>query len=238
MLQRIGSPASTQSRTCSSRRSRRSGSPFTSSATRSSSATAITSSRSTAFGGRWSIIRPVGWLSARTAGWRSAATVRAVISRRGARWPAWMLAVTQSSSASTRSVQVERAVGEDVALDPAEDAEGREQLVRLGDLVRLAQHVVASRGRERPRPPSCGRRSPGTRSRGLGRPWPSRARFALPSDQVVWQWRSPRTSPSSTSGGGSPRNGCLAQLGRAPRDRRARGRRRPRPERPGAARAR
>src|SRR5690349_16226552 len=32
--------------------------------------------------------------------------------------------------------------------------------------------------------------------------------LSRPSDQVVWQWRSPRMSASSTSGGGSPRNGA------------------------------
>src|SRR5581483_823765 len=33
---------------------------------------------------------------------------------------------------------------------------------------------------------------------------PISSTLAFPSDQVVWQWRSPRICPSSTSGGGGP----------------------------------
>ena len=41
---------------------------------------------------------------------------------------------------------------------------------------------------------------------------------ALPSDHVVWQWRSPRMSASSTSARRLAAERRLAQLGRAPRD--------------------
>ena len=40
--------------------------------------------------------------------------------------------------------QVEPAVGEDVALDPAQHAERRQHLVGGGDLLALAAHVIAA----------------------------------------------------------------------------------------------
>ena len=101
--QTIGTPAASASRTCAPERSSRSGSPFTSTATPVSSATSKTRSRSSAFSGRWLRIRPFGCERQRAAGWRIASTTRSVIASRGARWPAWRLICTQSSSASTSS---------------------------------------------------------------------------------------------------------------------------------------
>ena len=46
--------------------------------------------------------------------------------------------------------QVEPPVGEDVALDPAQDAERRQQLVGGGDLLALAAHVVGVSPRTAP----------------------------------------------------------------------------------------
>ena len=62
--------------------------------------------------------------------------------------------------------------------------------------------------------------------------------LALPSDQVVWQCRSPRISATSTSARRLAAERRLAQLRRAPRRRRAPRTRAPRRARPAAARAR
>src|SRR5215210_6453957 len=78
----IATPASRPSRTCSSRRSSRSGRPFTSTARPCSASCANTTSRSTAFGGRWLINRPVGWLRQLTYGDSSAVSTRLVSSSR------------------------------------------------------------------------------------------------------------------------------------------------------------
>ena len=49
--------------------------------------------------------------------------------------------------------EVEPAVGQDVALDPAQDAKRRQHLVRGRDLIGLAAHVV---GREAGTAPTAG----------------------------------------------------------------------------------
>ncbi len=199
VLTTIRAPDSIASRTCSSRRSSRAGSPFTSSTTPVSSATAIVSSMSSAFGGRRPISRPVGWLSARTAGWRIASVTRFVSSRAG-----HPLARVDAGGDPVELVQdvvgqIQRAVGKDVALDAAQDPERRERLVGRGDLLALAAHVVggqAGHDADARRVVADGdvlvaeRRAPRSRAR---------APLALPSDQVVWQWRSPRTSAISMS---------------------------------------
>ena len=215
----IGTPASTASRTCSSRRSSRSGRPLTSSATPVSSATSSTRSRSSAFGGRWLISRPVGWLRQRAAGWRIASTTRAVSSSRGARWPAWSADLHPVELREHVVGQVERAVREDVALDAAQDPERRELLVRGGDLLGLAPHVVGVEAGDDAHGLACGRRSRGTRSRS------SRAArrhlehaSPCPSDQVVWQWRSPRICRELDERRRRRRGTALAQLGRARRE--------------------
>src|SRR3954471_4580014 len=101
--QTIATPASRARRTCSSRRSIRSGRPLISTARPCSARRAKTASRSTAFGGRWLISRPVGWLRQLTYGDSRAVRTRFVSSSREPRWPPWTLACTQSSSASTSS---------------------------------------------------------------------------------------------------------------------------------------
>ena len=144
--QTILTPAARARRTCVPERSSRSGRPFTSSATPVSSATSKTWSRSRAFSGRWLRIRPSGCerheSAVVVAACRMASTTRAVSSAAGARWPAWRLICTHSSSREDVVRKVERAVGEDVALAPAEDPERRELLVRDGDLLGLAPQPV------------------------------------------------------------------------------------------------
>ena len=71
------------------------------------------------------------------------------------------------------------------------------------------------RARARRARSACGRRSRGTRSRGREQPRPSRATDALPSDHVVWQWRSPRISRLLHERRRLAAERRLAQLGRA-----------------------
>ena len=79
----------------------------------------------------------LGWLRQRTAGCSSAASTRRVSSRRGMRWPPWTLACTQSSSVEDVVGQVQAAVGQDVALDPAQDPKRGQHRVGGRDLVAL-----------------------------------------------------------------------------------------------------
>ena len=152
-------------------------------------------SRSSAFGGRWLISRPVGWLRQRDRrmphrlghAWRSAA-------RRPRAGPRAALA------APTRARRARRRAGRATR--------------RCGCRTRRrAGPGTARAARWRRRSPRAWRRSasasrPGTTPHARRvvadrevlvaelprRRAPSRARDALPSDQVVWQCRSPRTS--------------------------------------------
>ena len=238
VLHRIGRPASTHMRTCSSRRSRRSGSPLTSKATRSSSATAITSSRSTALGGRRPIIRPVGWLSSahRRVAQRGDRARRDLASSAPAGPRGCSPSPSRARPGHGRPGRASRRAGCRTR-SRARTRNGASSVVGLGDLAPPGAARLASRGREPRRPPWCGRRSPGTRSLGLGRPWPSRARFAG------------RPTRSCGSGGRRARlrarRAAAARRGTVPRaapagttGRRAPGRRLPRRARRGAARAR
>ena len=89
--------------------------------------------------------RPVGWLRQRTYGLRSASSTRSVISPSRHPLPAVHARLHPVELGEDVVGKVEPAVGKDVALDPAQDAERREQLVGRGDLLALAAHVV---GRE------------------------------------------------------------------------------------------
>ena len=90
--------------------------------------------------------RPFGWLRQDTGGLRIAATTRAVISR--ARHPLAAVDARLHPVELGEHVvgEVEPAVREDVALDPAQDAERGQQLVGGGDLLGLTAHVVGRRG--------------------------------------------------------------------------------------------
>ena len=191
LRRRLASP----SRTCSPLRSSRSGRPLTSSATPLLERDLEDARRGRARSpGRRLMIRPFGWLRQRTCGLRSASSTRLVISRRGIRWPAVDARLHPVELGEHVVGEVEPPVGEDVALDPAQDAERREHLVRGGDLLALAADVVGVEARGRRRRPACGRRSRGTRSRASRAARPISSTLALPSDHVVWQCRSPRMS--------------------------------------------
>ena len=77
---------------------------------------------------------------------------------------------------------------------PRRTRNGASALVGRRDLLALAADVVGGEPAARRRRPACGRRSPGTRSRGRERARPISSTLARPSDQVVWQCRSPRMS--------------------------------------------
>ena len=183
-------------RTCSPRRSSRSGRPFTSSATPVSSATSIVALQ---------VERVLGPVADQAPGRMAEAArrrvahrvghARASAPRRGARWPAWSEICTQSSSASTSSGRSSVPSRQDVALGAAQHAERRER----------------ARSRRRSPRPGGGASSasrPGTTRTFArvvadrevlvaARPAQPRAissTVALPSDQVVWQCRSPRIS--------------------------------------------
>ena len=96
---------------------------------------------------------------------------------------------------------------------PRRTRNGASALVGRGDLLGLAADVVGREARARRRPPACGRRSRGTRSRARSPRGAISSTLARPSDQVVWQCRSPRMSATSSSAGGSPRNGASRSSG-------------------------
>ena len=147
---RSGRPASTASRTWSSRRSSRSGRPFTSSATPVSSATAqhlLEVER---------VRRPVVDQAPR----RVAEAARGRMPHR-LDDPRGQLPPPRALPGVQRDLdpvelgedvvgEVERPVREDVALDPAQDAERRERVVRGRDLLALAPHRVGVEPRDDP----------------------------------------------------------------------------------------
>ena len=108
--------------------------------------------------------------------------------------------------------QIEPPVGEDVALDPVQHAERREGLVRLRDLLRLPADVVAREPADR----ADGRRVVADRHV-LVAAVARRPRHLLdverPSDHVLWQCRSPRMSPSSSSSDGTSSTGSSRSSG-------------------------
>ena len=73
-----------------------------------------------------------------------AATMRSVIGCSAMRNFECTLATTTSSSASSSSSWSSRAVGQDVDLDPGEDAERRQLLVEPGDELELGLAVAAA----------------------------------------------------------------------------------------------
>ena len=149
MEQTIRTPARSASRTCSPLRSSRAARPLTSSATPCSRATSNTRSRSSAFSGRRPMIRPIGWLRQRTAGWRSASSTRRVSSLARHPLPAVHAGLDPVELGEDVVGEVEPAVGQDVALDPAQDAERRQALVGGGDLLALAADVVGGQAAHR-----------------------------------------------------------------------------------------
>ena len=86
--------------------------------------------------------RPFGWLRQRTYGLRSASSTRFVISAPRHPLPAVHARLHPVELREDVVGKVEPPVGEDVALDPAQDAERRQQLVRGRDLLGLAADVV------------------------------------------------------------------------------------------------
>ena len=147
--QTIGTPARSASRTCSPLRSRRGVRPLTSSATPWRSATSNTCSRSSAFSGRRPMIRPFGWLRQRTAGCceRLDHAPGHLLARHPL--PAVHAGLDPVELGEHVVGEVEPAVGQDVALDPAQDAERREALVGGGDLLALAADVVGGQATHR-----------------------------------------------------------------------------------------
>ena len=134
--------------------------------------------------------------------------------------------------------EVEPAVGEDVALDPAQDAERREQLVGGGDLLGLAADVVGGE----PADGADGRRVVADRevlvaALAGGAAHLLDARAAVRPRRVAVQVAADVAS-SSTSAGGSPRNGSSRSSGGHHGHAERRGRRPPRRARRAAARAR
>ena len=89
------------------------------------------------------MMRPFGWLRQRTAGCSSAVITRRVSSSRGIRWPAVDAGLDPVELRQRIVGEVEPAVGQDVALDAAQDAERLQRLVGGGDLLALAADVVA-----------------------------------------------------------------------------------------------
>ena len=107
------------------------------------------------------------------AGWRIASTTRSV-SAVAAPALAGVQADLHPFELGEHVVgEVERAVGEDVALAAAEEPERREQLVRGCDLLALPADVVGVEPGDDAGRCACGRRSRGTRSREPARRGPS-----------------------------------------------------------------
>ena len=208
-------------------RSSRSGSPLTSSATPVASAVSNVRSRSRAFSGRWPIRRPVGWLRQRTAGWCIAWVTRAVSSRRGVALAGVERELHPVELGEHVVGEVEAAVGEDVALDPAEDAERGERARSRPRSPRPAGAGRRRRGRARRARPACGRRSPGTRSRGRAPPRPSRGRVRAAvgpgrvAVQVAADVAASSSRPSGGAGGAAARAAPAGRYGR-PRSRKTR----------------
>ena len=144
-VQTMVTPASRAMRTCSSRRSSRSGSPFTSTARPCSASRSKTASRSTAFGGRRLISRPVGWLRAADVGRveRREHALRQLLARSAL---AAVDARLHPVELGEHVVgEVERAVPADVALGAAQERGTARAFVGLGDLLGLPPTPSASR---------------------------------------------------------------------------------------------
>ena len=141
-------PAASASRTCTADRSSRSGRPFTSTATPVSSATAKTSSRSSAFSGRWFEDPAL----------RMAQRPHRGMPHRLGHHPRELVAAAPLARVQAQLhplerlehavVDVERAVGADVALDAAQHPERSDALVHLRDLLRLAEERVRVEARD------------------------------------------------------------------------------------------
>ena len=173
---------------------------------------------SSSFSGRRLMYRPFGCERQETYGLRSASSTRFVCFALRQPLAAVDARLHPVELGEDRVGQVEPAVREDVALGAAQDAERRERLVRVGDLERLAAQVVrgqAAHGADRR---ACGRRSRGTRSRARSRRSAIASTLALPSDQVVWQCRSPRICRELDERRRLAAERRLAKLGRAERD--------------------
>jgi hypothetical protein len=135
-------PVRIASRTSSELRSIWSGRPFVSTAVPVSAHAANTVSRSTAFGGRWLMI-PALRMADRPQGrmvHRLERALRQLVSRLPLPRVHRRLHPLELIEDVVR--QVERAVGEDVALAAAQHAERRELIVRGGDLFGLTAKVV------------------------------------------------------------------------------------------------
>ena len=236
--QTTGTPASTASRTSSSRRSSLSGRPLVSIATPSSSATSSTRSRSSAFGGRWLMIRPVGWLRQRTAGCRIASVTFRVscVARLALAGVQAQLHPVELREHVVGQVERRRRGG---CRTPPRAARGtaRARSFTAAISSRLPPERRPRRARARRARSACGRRSRRTRSRGRARrDAPSPGPIALPSDHVVWHVQvaadlrrarraaaaAPRNGRSRSSGG---HHGSAERRVHAP----------PRPARPAAA---
>ena len=94
------------------------------------------------------MIRPFGWLRHETLGCRSASSdaLRDHVAGRALARVHARLHPVELREHVVR--EVERSVGEDVALDPAQHAERRDELVRGGDLLALPPHVVGVQPRD------------------------------------------------------------------------------------------
>ena len=122
---------------------------------------------------------------------------------------------------------------------PRSTRNGASSVVHLRRSPRPAGARRRRRGRARRGRSSCGRRSRGTRSRARVAASAISRTVARPSDQVVWQWRSPRIAsarPASSSGGATRRRPRAAPAGRSAMPGGAIDTP-PRPARPAAARA-
>ena len=133
-------PASTACRSSRFGGSSRSGREFTSTATPASTQAAKTTSGSNSDSGRFRApvtIRPVQCPSTSVCGLRTAATIRAVIS--AARHPQHRVHARDHEVELGQQLRllVQRAVVEDVHLDPGEDPERRQLLVQQRDLDQL-----------------------------------------------------------------------------------------------------
>ena len=170
-----------------------------------------TRSRSSALSGRRLISRPVGWLRQRTAGWRSASCTRwssrhaACAARRG-RWPG----PSRARRGHRREVRAARRAGCRIRSRAASGTAPAP--VGRGDLLALTAHVIGAEPRHRPDRRGVVADGQVLVAAGAGGA-PHLATLARPSDQVVWQCRSPRISPTSTSRGGVPRNGASRSSG-------------------------
>ena len=111
--------------------------------------------------------------------------------------------------------EVEPAVAADVDLDASEHAKRREALVGvLRSPPLAAERVGVEPGHDADVRRVVADREVLVAALACGAPISSTE--ALPSDQVVWQWRSPRTSASSSERRRRAPKGLLAKLRRAP----------------------